>query len=250
MAPTCHPDLRKYAYVKLRDLMKAQVLLEEVRGDAGTCDLCQTGGSEHQGAPLYECSACRHTYHHRCIDVLRAQASDRGEPLGYGCPHCGRPWVTAALLEQQAGETARARSPRRGLPDSDGPYAFTFGAATRQYRCNWEDRATGGVCGQGPFDTFEHFYRHHATAHAGILFFECDLCEPVRGFMSALLLIQHTKDVHGGDPRLCDRPEPSASPRATEGEAGDPAASLAEKLELMDLDVVDSIEDDTMHLDE
>ncbi|PYH77025.1 hypothetical protein BO82DRAFT_424840 [Aspergillus uvarum CBS 121591] len=253
MAPTWHPDLRKYAYAKHEDLKKLQVLLEEVRGDAGTCDLCQTGRSEHQGA-LYECWACRHAYHHTCIDVLRAQAANRGEPLAYGCPHCGRPWATVAMLEQQAEEAARrpapGRSPRRGLPYSDGMYAFAFGAATRQYFCQWEDRVTGGVCRQGPFDTFEHFYRHHTTAHAEILIYQCDLCEPVQGFVSAHLLIQHNKDVHYGDPRPCDRPKPSASATATEGEAVDPSVSLVEKLELMDLDVVESIEDDAMHLDE
>ncbi|RAH47799.1 uncharacterized protein BO95DRAFT_461865 [Aspergillus brunneoviolaceus CBS 621.78] len=253
MAPTWHTDLRKHAYAKYEELKKHQVLLEDVRGDAGTCDLCQTGRSEHQGA-LCECWACRHTYHHTCIDVLRVRAANRGEPLAYGCPHCGRPWATLAMLEQQAEEAARrpgpGGSPRRGLPFTDGMYTFNFRAATRQYLCKWKDRVTGGICGQGPFDTFEDFYRHHSSAHVEILDYLCDLCEPGRGFVSAKLLVQHKKVVHFGDPRRGDKTEPEPSSAVAEGEAADGSvASLAEQVELMDLDVVDSIEDEAMQVD-
>ncbi|PYH49291.1 PHD finger domain-containing protein [Aspergillus saccharolyticus JOP 1030-1] len=200
MSPQCHPDLHKYAYGRTDELQKHQVLFEALKGKDGKCGLCQAGRNKEHGA-LHQCSSCRKCYHPECIDDLRSRQSRRGEPLAYGCPHCGKPWATLAMLEQQAEESARlpgpGSSPRRSMPYSSGILAYRRleEDGQQQYFCEWVKRG-GVICGHGPFDGFDSYYIHYIRTHEEMLEFPCDLCTPVRKFVSASLLVEHKKHAH------------------------------------------------------
>ncbi|RAH40587.1 uncharacterized protein BO95DRAFT_436567 [Aspergillus brunneoviolaceus CBS 621.78] len=113
------------------------------------CGLC---GEELLGRArleVFKCSDCEQSYHQDCIDQLRRQEADRGAPLPFGCPGCGRPWY----------ETSR---PRFRQERTSGRYQYRMEGRT--FICEGGLLPNGQQCAYTTTNN-SSFYRHYGNVH-------------------------------------------------------------------------------------
>ncbi|RAL12404.1 uncharacterized protein BO97DRAFT_414197 [Aspergillus homomorphus CBS 101889] len=108
---TCHRDLARYGQWLPTARMKQEVLVEPLvpeatREGTATCRMCDKLGGKR---PMTKCSQCDHIHHESCVKRLIRIAARHGHRLAYGCPGCGKPWVTPSQLAQRERKAAEEK---------------------------------------------------------------------------------------------------------------------------------------------
>ncbi|PYH81757.1 hypothetical protein BO82DRAFT_414533 [Aspergillus uvarum CBS 121591] len=170
---------------RVRDPVRA---IRAIQGEGREwCELC---GDEIVGHTarhhVYQCSHCRRAYHRNCVDQLRRQEADRGDPLPFGCPGCGTLWREISYFRGR-NESSAASSRYRFRRDGE------------MYLCD-------GVLPDGRACAFtaptnNMFYTHYRRMHDNPQFqsgdssyYACSYCDDALPTWSGLS--QHMRRVH------------------------------------------------------